>query len=374
VVTAGDGEANLKSSVLMRNAAWIAIAVLGLAGCAKPAATQPNSGAAQGMPVQTLTINSSPVPLSDEYVATIKSRHSATVNPQVDGNLTRIEARSGERVKAGQLLMVIDPMKQQATLDAQIATEHQKLALLEYNEIDLKRQRRLFDAGVTSRAVLDQAEQAYRNAKADYNSAVASRLAQQQQLNYYRIQAPRDGIVGDIPVHIGDYVSPTTLLTTVEENRDLEAYIYIPVSRAAQVRRGLKVDILDSSEKLVERTEIDFVSPQVDNGLQGILAKANVRSGPELLRNAQLVKARVIWSTAATPTVPVLAVSRLAGQAFVFVVQNQDGKSIAKQRPITLGDTVGNDYSVSGGLQNGDKVIVSGTQVLADGAPVQPLG
>jgi hypothetical protein len=60
-------------------------------------------------------------------------------------------------------------------------------------------------------------------------------------------------------VHIGDYVSPTTLLTTVEENRDLEAYIYIPVSRAAQVRRGLKVDILDSSEKLVERTEIDFV-------------------------------------------------------------------------------------------------------------------
>jgi RND family efflux transporter MFP subunit len=358
----------------MRNSAWIAIAVLGLAGCAKPPATQPNSGAGQGMPVQTLTINSSPVPESDEYVATIKSRHSATVNPQVDGNLTRIEARSGERVKAGQLLMVIDPMKQQATLDAQIATEHQKLALLEYNEIDLKRQRRLFDAGVTSRAVLDSAEQAYRNAKADYNSAVASRLAQQQQLNYYRIQAPRDGIVGDIPVHIGDYVSPTTLLTTVEENRDLEAYIYIPVSRAAQVRRGLKVDILDSSEKLVERTEIDFVSPQVDNGLQGILAKANVRSGPELLRNAQLVKARVIWSTAATPTVPVLAVSRLAGQAFVFVVQNQDGKSIAKQRPITLGDTVGNDYSVSGGLQNGDKVIVSGTQVLADGAPVQPLG
>ncbi len=326
------------------------------------------------MPVQTVTINSSPVPQSDEYVATIKSRHSATINPQVDGNLTEIQAHSGEQVKAGQVLMVIDPLKQQATVDAQIATEKQKLAVYQYNEIDLKRQRKLFDAGVTSRAVLDQSEQAYRNSKADYDSAVASRQTQQQQLGYYQIRAPRDGIVGDIPVHIGDYVSPTTLLTTVDENRDLEAYIYIPVARAAQVRRGLKVDILDGNDKLVEPTEIDFVSPQVDNGLQGILAKADVHSKPELLRNAQLVKARVIWSTAPTPTVPVLAVSRLGGQAFVFVVANQDGKSIAKQRPITLGDTVGNSYSVLGGLQNGDKVIVSGTQILADGAPVQPLG
>ena len=72
--------------------------------------------------------------------------------------------------------------------------------------------------------------------------------------------------------------------------------------------------------------------------------------------------------------VPVLAVIRLGGQTFVYVATNQGGKYVAKQRPITVGDTVGNDYAVLGGLQNGEKVIVSGTQFLIDGAPVQPLG
>jgi RND family efflux transporter MFP subunit len=341
-------------------------------GCGKPPANPAVAGGGQAMPVQTITVKAADVPQSDDYVATIKSRRSATLTPQVDGNLTKILARSGDRVKAGQVLMVIDPLKQQATLDAQAATENQKLAVYQYNQVEVERQRKLFDAGVTSRDALDQAEQAYRNAKADYQSAVASRQTQASQLGYYQIRAPFDGVVGDIPVHLGDYVSSTIPLTTVDENRDFEAYIYIPSERAAQVKRGLPVDILDNSGKLIERAHIDFVSPQVDNGLQGILAKAMLRSGAEVVRNAQIVKASVIWSTAATPTVPVLAVSRLGGQAFVYTVQHEQGKAIARQHPIQLGDTVGNDYAVVSGLQNGDQVIVSGTQLLADGVPVQP--
>jgi multidrug efflux pump subunit AcrA (membrane-fusion protein) len=157
----------------------------------------------------------------------------------------------------------------------------------------------------------------------------------------------------------------------VDESRDFEAYIYIPSERASQVKRGLPVDILDNSGKLIEHAHIDFISPQVDNGLQGILAKAMLRSGD--VRNAQLVKASVIWSTVATATVPVLAISRLGGQAFVYVVQHEAGKAVARQRPVQLGDTVGNDYAVLSGLHEGDQVIVSGTQLLVDGAPVQPM-
>jgi len=71
--------------------------------------------------------------------------------------------------------------------------------------------------------------------------------------------------------------------------------------------------------------------------------------------------------------VPVLAVSRLGGQTFVYVAENQGGKYFAKQRSITVGDTVGNDYAVQSGLKSGDQVIVSGTQFLMDGAPVMPL-
>jgi len=341
-----------------------------LTACSKPA--EQAAPAPQAMPVKTIVVAAQPVPRSDEYVSTIKSRRSATISPQVAGNLISIQVRSGDHVKAGQLLMVIDPLKQEATVDSQKATEQQKLAVYQYNQVEVERQRKLFAAGVTSRDTLEQAEQAYSNSKADYDSSVASRQTQEKELAYYRIRAPFDGIVGDVPVHVGDYVASTTLLTTVDENRDLEAYIYIPTERASEVRRGLAVDILDNSGKQIERTNIDFVSPQVDDQLQGILAKAPVHS--PLLRTEQLVKAKVIWSTAAAPTVPVLAVTRLGGQTFVYVAQGQDGKFVAKQRAVTLGDTVGNDYAVQSGLSNGDQVIVSGTQFLVDGVPVKPLG
>jgi RND family efflux transporter MFP subunit len=361
--------------VLRRLPVWIApclsVTVLGLTACAKSA---PPQAAPQALPVQTQTIAAAPVPQYDEYVSTIKSRRSATINPQVDGNLVRIYVHSGERVKAGQILMEIDPLKQEATVSSSKATEQQKLAVYQYNQIEVKRQRDLFDQGVTSRDAFDQAEQAYKNSQADYESAVATTQSQRKQLGYYHIAAPFDGIVGDVPPHLGDYVSPTTLLTTVDENRDLEAYIYIPTERVTQIRRGLPVIILDNQENVLEHTAIDFISPQVDNGLQGILAKAPVKADLGKLRNLQQIKARVVWTTSSIPVVPVLAVVRLGGQTFVYVATSQGGKYVAKQRPITVGDTVGNDYAVLGGLQNGEKVIISGTQFLIDGAPVQPLG
>jgi multidrug efflux pump subunit AcrA (membrane-fusion protein) len=162
------------------------------------------------------------------------------------------------------------------------------------------------------------------------------------------------------------------MLTTVDENKDLEAYIYIPTERASQVRNGLGVQIEDNNGKPIENTSVDFVSPQVDNQLQGILVKAPVRS--PLLRNQQLVKARVIWGMSPKPVVPVLAVTRLGGQAFVFLAQDAGGGHfVAHEQAISLGDTVGNNYSVLAGLNNGDKVIVSGTQILQNNMPVMPL-
>jgi RND family efflux transporter MFP subunit len=346
---------------------------LALTACNKKAAA-PSGPAMQALPVQTITVSSSAVPNFDEYVATIKSRRSATLSPQVDGNLTAILVHSGQRVKSGQVLMQIDSSKQEATVEAQKATVQQKLAVYKYNQTEIERARKLNAAGVTSRDALDQAEQAYANSKADYESAKASLLTQEKQLGYFQIRAPFDGIVGDIPVHIGDYVSQTTMLTTVDENRDLEAYVYVPTERASQIRMGLPVEILDNNEKPLERTQIDFISPQVDNQLQGILVKAPVHSEEAALRTDQLVKARIIWNTSSTPVVPVLAVTRLGDQAFVYVAQDQNGHYFAHQVPVELGDTVGNQYSILSGLKDGEKVIVSGTQFLVDKMPVQPMG
>jgi RND family efflux transporter MFP subunit len=347
------------------------LALIALTSCAKQAPPAPQM---QAMPVQTTTVAAAPVPQYDEYVSTIKGRRSATMNPQVDGNLVKIYVHSGDRVKAGQVLMEIDPAKQEATVASSKSTEQQKLAVYQYNQIEVERQKKLFEQGVTSRDAFDQAEQSFKNSQADYESAVATTQSQRKQLGYYHITAPFDGIVGDVPVHLGDYVSATTMLTTVDENRDLEAYIYIPTENVTKIRRGLQVIILDNQDHVLEKSAIDFISPQVDNGLQGILVKAPVRGDLGRLRTLQQIKARVVWTTSAVPVVPVLAVTRLGGQTFVYVATGQDGKFVAKQRPITVGDTVGNDYAVLSGLQNGEKVIVSGTQFLVDGAPVQPLG
>ena len=164
------------------------------------------------------------------------------------------------------------------------------------------------------------------------------------------------------------------MLTTVDENKDLEAYIYIPTERSSEVRKGLGVDLTDNSGKLLEKTQVDFISPEVDSTLQGILVKAPVHATPEMLRNAQMVKARVIWSTKPMAVVPVLAVTRQGEQSFVFVVQKQNGMALAHRTAVTLGDTVGNNYSITSGLNAGDRVIVSATQFLVDGMPVMPMG
>ncbi len=346
-------------------------AALLVAGCKSdpPAAPPP-----QAMPVQVSPVALSPVPTSDTYVATIKSRRSATMQPQVDGNLVKIFVKSGDLVQAGQVLMRIDPLKQLATVESQKGTQSQKKALYDYTRIEEERQRKLFEAGVVSRDTYDQAIQSYENAKADYESNIALTDSQKQQLAYYDIRAPFNGIVGDIPVHLGDYVSATTLLTTVDENADLEAYIYIPTERAGVVRQGLPVEILDTAGNSLVKSKISFLSPQVDSGLQSILAKAEIPRTAELLRNQQLVRARVTWSTAPAPTVPVLAVSLVGGQTFVYLATPKGDGYTAHQVPVTVGETVGNIYPVLGGLKPGDKVIISGLQFLQEGAPVKPLG
>jgi RND family efflux transporter MFP subunit len=326
------------------------------------------------MPVQVAPVTLSPVPKSDTYVATIKSRRSATMQPQVDGNLVKIFVKSGDLVKAGQVLMRIDPLKQMATVQSQQGTQAQKKAVLDYSKIQFERQRKLFEDGVVSRDAYDQATQAYQNATADYEANAALTDTQKQQLAYYDIRAPFTGIVGDIPVHLGDYVSTTTVLTTVDENADLEAYIYIPTERAGLVRQGLPVEILDTAGKVLVKSRISFLSPQVDNGLQSILAKAEIPRTADLLRNQQLVNARVIWSTTPAPVVPVLAVSLIGGQTFVYLAAQKGDGYIAHQVPVMLGETVGNTYPVISGLKPGDKVITSGLQFLQEGAPVKPLG
>ena len=352
----------------------LGVLALGLAGC--KAAAAPSGPAPQAMPVVVAPVSFSAVPTGDTYVATIKSRRSATISPQVDGNITKIFVVSGQVVKAGQELMEIDPLKQVATVNQQVGTQAQANATYQFNKAEVDRQKRLFEAGITSRQAYDTAIQNFESSKAAYDASAAGTATQKEQLAYYQIRAPFAGVVGDIPVHVGDHVmseaSPAMILTTVDDPAGLEAYIYIPTERMSELKLGIPVDILDTTGAVLAKSTISFLSPQVDSGLQGILVKAQVPAGSKV-RNEELVNARITWNTTPKPTIPVLAVTQIGGQSFVYVAKAAGQGFIAHQIPVTVGDSVGNTYPVLSGLQQGDQVIVSGLQLLGEGAPVSPI-
>jgi len=349
--------------------------VLSIASCGSDvtASGAKAGGGPQAMPVKVQEAQLKRVPEFTEYLATLQSRNSAVIMPQVEGYVTRISVHAGDKVERGEALLQIDPDKQQATVVNQEANLNAKLAAEEYDKSELERQKQLFAAGVVSRQAYDQARQAYDAAKADVAAARAAIREQRVQLRYYTVRAPETGIIGDIPVRVGDRVTTTTQLTTLDKGGRLEAYISIPADKAKDVRGGSPVDIFTEGTEPV-RTKVTFVSPRVNSDDQTLLIKTDVPNGDHRFRNAEVVRARVIWSEAEHSLIPVTAVTRLGGQAFAFIATTTGDKSVAKQQPIELGDVFGNDYIVLQGIKPGDKIITSGVQILTDGMPVVPQG
>jgi multidrug efflux pump subunit AcrA (membrane-fusion protein) len=125
---------------------------------------------------------------------------------------------------------------------------------------------------------------------------------------------------------------------------------------------------------------VSFVSPHVDEGTQSILVKGMVRNPDGTMRASQFVRARIIWKTAEGLVVPVTAVLRISGQYFAFVALEEPNTAaggsgtrlIARQRAIKVGPITGDNYPVLDGIKPGERVVTSGAQKLADGAPIQP--
>jgi RND family efflux transporter MFP subunit len=340
------------------------------AGCGKTSAGDPAAaGAPQAMPVQVKIAQAETVPETTEYLSVLKSRHSATINPQVEGYITKIYVTSGDRVSAGTPLIQIDPLKQQAAVSGQEAARAAQEANVRYAQIQLDRVRKLSAAGVVPKQDVDNAQSNYDAAVAQLKNLGDQVNQQQVELHYYRVAAPRDGIVGDIPVRVGERVAVTTLLTTVDERGPLEAYIYVPADRARNLKMGLPVHLADEAGNQVADTRITFLSAQVDAETQTVLAKALLEN-PRGLRVAQQVRAQVVWSTHDGTVIPVLAVTRISGQFFAFLAVKEGNGTVARQRLLKVGDTLGNDYVVLDGIKPGDHMIVSGLQFLQDGMPV----
>jgi RND family efflux transporter MFP subunit len=338
------------------------------------------------VPVQIDKVAATVLRDTTEYVATLRSLRSVQVQPQVAGYLTAILVDPGADVDSGKPLMQVDPSRQRALVNSQEASHQASAATLELSRRQLERARRLFTAGAMTRQDLDQAEAQLRQAEATAAASGAQVRAQSVELRYYRVTAPAAGTVGDIVVRVGDYVTPNTLLTTIDDNRVLEAYVDVPLERASALKEGMPLEILDSLGKVLATTEISFISPRATADTQTILARARVPNGIVGLRAGQFTRARVVWSEKPGPAVPVLAIQNRNGQAFAWVVKTAQGGGGSggqgatgggalqvEPRVVDVAPIQGQRYPVRRGLAVGETIVVSGVQKLRPGARVMPM-
>jgi multidrug efflux pump subunit AcrA (membrane-fusion protein) len=161
-------------------------------------------------PVKIVVARAVPIDDTSEFVATLRSRDSADIMPQVEGQVTRIFVKAGDRVARGAPLVQIDPAKQQATVRSQQDTRSARVASLALARQQYQRVAALFAEGIASQQDMDQAKAALDSAQAELQAVGAQVREQQEELRYYRVAAPTSGIVGDIPVRVGDRVTRPT--------------------------------------------------------------------------------------------------------------------------------------------------------------------
>jgi RND family efflux transporter MFP subunit len=334
----------------------------------------PGGGPPPGVPGEMVTLAAKPVERATEFVASIKSRSSTTLQPQVEGFLTRILVTPGDRVVPGTALFVVDSTTQQAglaTLQSQRAARDSDAV---YARQQADRARMLLDVGATSQQEYEQAVSQAKSADAQL-AAIDEQIRQQQaELAYYRVTAPTAGVIGDVPVRVGDRVTRSTELTTIDGDAGLEIYIQVPVQQAPNLRPGLPVEVSDDTGAPVASEKINFVASSVDDATQTVLAKAPLTQRDGRFRSDQLVRVRVIWNNDPALTVPLVSVLRISGQQFVYVAEPADGGGlVARLRSVTLGPVIGSDYVVVGGVSEGDRLVTSGIQKIGDGVPVQAV-
>jgi RND family efflux transporter MFP subunit len=445
---------------------------------AKNAANAPAAGAGQpqGVPVKLATVETVSVQETDEFGGSLAAPQAAVIKPEVEGRITQILVRDGERVQQGQVLIRLSSddadaarMQAKANLDraqARLAeleagSRPEEIALAEarLNQAEARlanakagaspeeiaqaqaqveaakagadlaksrvsRYQTLRQQGAISQDVLEgyikeersataQQQEAERRLEAlrkgrssdidqltaaaeqerqslqqlkngprkeeiaQARSQVAEAAAQvrttEVKLQDTKIVAPLTGIIGNIPVKIGDFLSKGDTLTTVTQNQTLDVQLPIPSERGPELRVGQRVEGTDNQGNVIGTGRISFISPQVNTNSQSILAKASFDNSQGQLRDGQFVTAKVIWNTRPGVLIPTTAISRVAGQNFVFVAQGQgQSKLIARQKPVKLGKIQGNNYRVLEGLKPGEKIIVSGLLNLTDGAPIIP--
>jgi RND family efflux transporter MFP subunit len=391
--------------------------ILFLTGACSRGGPPPGAGKPPaGVPVKLQSVETSTVEESSEFVGSLEAQNRVVLRPETDGRINQVFVSSGSRVAQGTPIVQLRPEKSQAEVGGAIANVNAARASLNNAQAQLKaaeadraravadlelqnqqysRISTLVSQGALAQQQLDQARRDREAASAALNAAeeriraaratidqenAALKQAQAnvelrtEELQETRVVAPIAGVLGDFTAKLGDYVKAGDTLTTIIQNDTLELRLSLPVERSSELRVGLPVQLKGQKNGDILGTgRISFVSPQVNNELQTILAKASFPNPEGTLRDTQQVQARVIWNRSSGVLIPTTAVTYVAAKPFVYVAQEQSpSKLIARQKPVTLGEHQGNNHHVTEGLKPGEKIIVSGLLNLTDGAPIVP--
>jgi RND family efflux transporter MFP subunit len=322
--------------------------------------------------VKLLTVQPTQVVDATEYLGMLRSRSAATIQPQVGGRITQLLVKPGDQVTVGQPLAQIDPGSQPAAIAQARASQQASQAQLELAQQNLQRTQRLVAEHAVPRQELDNAMSAVAAARAQVAAQGAQITGGVVQLRYYKVVAPTAGTIGDVPVRVGDTITPQNRLTTITDNSVLEANISIPVERAPELSRSTRVDIVSDAGEVIGSGTVKFISPDVDRTTQSLLVKADIPNPKGVLRSDQVVRARVDWREYQGIQVPALAVTRVGGQPFVYVAAAKPPGMVAEQRPVELGDLANGSYVIRKGLAPGDRIVTSNLQKLRNGAPIKP--
>jgi RND family efflux transporter MFP subunit len=346
-------------------------AMSALVACSRrdPGAAQAAESQDARLPVVAVTLTEERLELSAEYLAQLVSRRRVALYSQVVGNVREILVKPGDTVRAGDTLLRIDPRREHANLQSLIAGRAQKQASLALAESTLDRSRRLQAEGLLSQQQYDQDRSFREVAAQELRAQDAAIRAQSAELAFYDISAPFAGVVGDVPVKLGDLVSPTLQLTSVVDNSVLEAYVNLPVDQLPLLSPESRIRVLDSEQRTLADAPVSFVAPEANAAAQSVLIKALIPNSASL-RAAQMVRAQVVYRSSLGVRVPVSAVTRQSAQYFVYVVEGSDARAVARQRAVELGALKNDHYDVQRGLVPGDRLIVSQLQKLHDGAPI----
>lgn len=354
-----------------------------LAGCgAKPTARPP-------LPVQVESIGEADFNPSIEVISVLSSTTDVALRPETDGRVVKILVSQGERVKAGQPILVLDNVQQTAQLNASQAEARKDF-------LNAERYVFLNDQGAVSTRDRDyyvtQAIQSRDRVKADAAT-----------LGYKYVTAPINGEIGDLDsVKIGDYVRQGQAITGIVDNSSLWTLMDVPATQALRVALGQKVQLVTQTKPSLQASgKVVFISPYF--GVSGstsspntVLVKAAFPNGSGKLKTGQYVKNRIITGNSRELSVPVSAVMMQAQQPFVYRVVSlaqalpkirasttitdvqkkkleslPPSTSIVVQTPVKLGTLQGNRYPLISGLQKGERVVISNTALLRTGLPVK---